>query len=124
METTMQRQPPKQWSYTSGEKGRNRVRAFAHPVTGRMFIEFREAGRRTRVALGHRNCEDAKVAAERAAIALREHKFLPAGALRLGTLFDNYMREVSPQKGPSARGHDKRAVKLFSECWGVGSEVA
>lgn len=62
----MARQPPKQWSYTSGEKGRNRVRAFAHPVTGRMFLEFREAGRRTRVALGHRNCEAAKVAAERA----------------------------------------------------------
>jgi len=120
----MERQPPKQWSYTSGEKGRNRVRAFAHPATGRMFLEFREAGRRTRVALGHRNCEAAKVAAERAAVALWEHKTLPAGALRLGTLFDNYMREVSPQKGPSAQGHDKRAVKLFSECWGVGSEVA
>lgn len=119
----MERQPPKQWSYTSGEKGCNRVRAFAHPVTGRMFLEFREAGRRTRVALGHRDSEAAKVAAERAAIALREHKVLPAGALRLGTLFDNYMREVSPQKGASARGHDKRAVKSFCECWGADREV-
>lgn len=119
----MDRKPPKQWSYTSGEKGCNRVRAFTHPMTGRIFLEFREAGRRTRVALGHRDCEAAKVAAERAAIALREHKSLPPGALRLGTLFDNYMREVSPQKGPSARGHDKRAVKLFSECWGITREV-
>lgn len=120
----MEQQPPKHWSYTSGEKGCNRVRAFAHPVTGRIFLEFREAGRRTRVALGHRDCEAAKVAAERAAIALREHKSLPSGALRLGTLFDNYMREVSPQKGPSAQGHDKRAVRLFSECWGAAREVS
>jgi integrase len=124
METTMKRQSPKQWSYTSGEKGCNRVRAFAHPETGRMFLEFREAGRRTRVALGHRDCEAAKTAAERAAIALRERSVAPRGALRLRMLFDNYMREVSPQKGPSAQQHDKRAVKLFCECWGEGREVA
>ncbi len=34
------------------------------------------------------------------------------------------MREVSPQKGLSAQHHDKRAAKLFCECWGDGREVA
>lgn len=119
----MTRRPPSHWSYTTGERGRNRVRAFAHPVTGRMFLEFREAGRRTRVALGHRDREAAKTAAEQAASALREHRTMPAGALRLGTLFDIYRREVSPQKGTSARGHDQRAVKWFLACWGAQREV-
>ena len=120
----MTRLPPTQWSFTTGERGRNRVRAFAHPVTGRMFLEFREAGRRTRVALGHRDGEAAKTAAERAASALREHHTVPTGALRLGRLFDIYMREVTPQKGTSAQGHDRRAVQLFVTCWGVQRDVA
>src|SRR5438067_1777261 len=109
---------------------RNRMHSIADPRFSRHAIKRRrepglkkhfsrsrrggnEAGRRTRVALGHRDCEAAKTAAERAAIALREQKVAPRGALRLRTLFDNYMREVSPQKGPSAQHHDKRAVKLF-----------
>ncbi len=119
----MTQQPPTQWSFTTGERGRNRVRAFAHPVTGRMFLEFREAGRRTRVALGHRDIEAAKTAAENAASALRGHRTVPARALRLGPLFDIYVREVTPQKGKSAQGHDRRAAKRFSECWGVHREL-
>ncbi|MBA4071442.1 MAG: hypothetical protein C0497_06335 [Gemmatimonas sp.] len=119
----MTRRPPTHWSFATGERGRNRVRAFAHPVTGRMFLEFREAGRRTRVALGHRDIEAAKTAAENAASALRGHRTVPAGALRLGMLFDIYLREVTPQKGKSAQGHDRRAAKRFSECWGLGREL-
>ena len=119
----MTHQPPTHWSFATGERGRNRVRAFAHPVTGRMFLEFREAGRRTRVALGHRDREAAKDAAERAASALRGHATLPAGALRLGTLFDIYVREVTPQKGTSAQGHDRRTAVRFCACWGAHREV-
>lgn len=119
----MTQRPPTQWSYTTGEHGRNRVRAFAHPVTGRMFLEFREAGRRTRVALGHRDIEAAKTAAENAASALREHRTVPAGALRLGPLFDIYLREVTPQKGTSAQGHDRRAARLFCDCWGAHRQL-
>src|SRR5690242_6706481 len=98
----MNRNPPKQWSYTSGEKGCNRVRAFAHPETAGVFGEFGGAERRPRGALGHGAGEAGKTAAERAAIALREGRPAPRGALRLRPLFDNYMREVSPQKGVSA----------------------
>lgn len=88
-----------------------------------MFLEFREAGRRTRVALGHRDREAAKSAAERATSALREHRTVPTGALRLQTLFDIYVREVSPQKGLSAQKHDKRTAKNFCECWGAQRDV-
>ena len=119
----MTRKPPSHWSYTTGERDRNRVRAFAHPETGRMFLEFREAGRRTRVALGHRDCEAAKVAAEQAASALRGHAVVPTGALSLGTLFDIYVREVTPQKSRSAQGHDRRAAALFSACWGAHRDI-
>ena len=119
----MTRKPPSQWSYSTGECSRNRVRAFAHPVTGKMFLEFREAGRRTRVALGHRDCEAAKLAAEQAASALRGHAVVPSGALLLGTLFDIYLREVTPQKSRSAQGHDRRAADLFSACWGAHRDV-
>ena len=49
---------------------------------------------------------------------------MPAGALRLATLFDIYMREVTPQKGTSAQGHDRRAAKLSGECWRVDRDVS
>jgi integrase len=99
------------------------VRASAHRETGRMFLEFREAGRRTRVALGHADREAAKIAAEQAALALRADHTMPAGALRLGTLFDIYEREVTPQKGASARTHDRGAIARFTECWGANRDV-
>lgn len=34
----------KRWSYSTGERGRNRVRAFEHPKTGTLFLEFAEGG--------------------------------------------------------------------------------
>jgi integrase len=115
----MTRLPSTHWNYTAGEKGRNRVRAFAHPETGRMFLEYWEDGRRKRVALKHADREAAKGAAEHAASALREHRSMPAGAILLSTLFDIYLREVTPQKGRSAQAHDRRASRLFVECWGA-----
>ena len=58
------------WSYSVGERGLNRVRAFAHAETGRLFVEFYEPAKFpsrphvTRVALGHRDRTLAKAAAE------------------------------------------------------------
>jgi hypothetical protein len=59
------------WSFITGEKGRNRVRVFAHPDTGRLFLELRENGAKRRIALGHRDREAAKLKAEEVAAALR-----------------------------------------------------
>jgi len=41
----------RRWSYSTGERGRNRVRVFEHHGTGTIFLELREAGRRKRIAL-------------------------------------------------------------------------
>lgn len=108
----------KRWSFSTGERGRNRVRAFEHPKTGTMFVEFAEAGQRKRLALGHRDREAAKAKAEELAAVLRRGYAPQFTAPTLATLFDNYLREVTPQKGRSKRGHDHRAARLFLECLG------
>ena len=41
----------KRWSFSTGERGRNRVRAFEHPQTGRIFLELYDDAKRKRIAL-------------------------------------------------------------------------
>ena len=60
---------PDRWSWTTGEKGLNRVRVFLHPKSGRLCLEWYEAvlGRRPKArtrALGHADREQAKADAE------------------------------------------------------------
>ncbi len=112
------------WSYSTGERGRNRVRAYEHPVTGRIFLEFTDNGQRKRVALGHRDREAAKGKAEELAMALRRPDRHAAGAETLEALFDIYLREVTPLKGASAHQHDRRAAKLFLRCFGPNRRAA
>lgn len=112
------------WSYSTGERGRNRVRAFAHPKTGGLFLEFDDGGKRKRVALGHRDREAAKTKAEELAAALRRGSAPQSVAPTLATLFDNYLREVTPQKGESKQGHDRRAAKLFVAFFGPSRKAA
>jgi integrase len=114
----MTRAKKQQWSYSTGERGRNRVRAFAHPTTGRLFLEFTDHGRRTRVALGHRDPEAAKGKAEEVAAALRRPEAWVAADATLATLFDIYKREVTPLKGVSKQQHDRRAATLLLACLG------
>jgi integrase len=112
------------WSYSAGEWGRNRVRAFEHPTTGRMFLEFADSGKRKRIALGHRDREAAKGKAEEVAAALRRADAPVPTAPTLQMLFDNYLREVTPGKGESKRKHDHRAVALFQACFGPTKKAA
>src|SRR4051794_19115786 len=92
------------WSYSVGERGRNRVRAFAHAETGRMHLEFYEPARTgdrpkvRRLALGHSDKELAKEAAEKLAAELRSSAPPATAKLKLVTLFDMYLREVTPGK--------------------------
>lgn len=115
--------PKKGWSYSTGERGRNRVRAFAHPTTGRMFLEFSEGRRRKRIALGHRDCEAAKQKVEELALALRKPEQHLAATPTLQTLFDIYLREVTPGKASGTQRHDHRAADLFIQCFGGGCKV-
>ncbi|MDP3937777.1 MAG: site-specific integrase [Deltaproteobacteria bacterium] len=112
------------WSFSTGERGRNRVRAFEHPQTGRIFLELYEDGRRKRIALQHRDREAAKAKAEEVAMALRRQEPPLGAALQLQTLFDNYLREVTPQKSVSSQSHDRRAANLFLELFGPDRQVA
>ncbi|MGE0440840.1 MAG: tyrosine-type recombinase/integrase [Gemmatimonadales bacterium] len=113
----------KRWSYSTGERGRNRVRVFEHPVTGLLFLEHYAEDRRQRIALGHRDRERAKAKAEEVSVGLRNEEFVSRAPATLQTLFDIYVREVTPQKSGSSQSHDRRAVALFLECWGSSKIV-
>lgn len=114
----------KAWSYLTGEKGRNRVRVFAHPGTGRMFLEYRDqGGQKCRTALKHRSEELAKAKAEEVSLALRTPDHRLPGPLTLEALFDNYLREVTPTKGERKQRDDKRGAKLFLEVFGPAFRV-
>ncbi len=106
------------WSYSTGERGRNRVRAFAHQTTGLLFLELTDGGRRRRVALGHRDTEAAKAKADELAAALRTNSSPLDAHPRLQPLFDNYLREVTPQKAATTQKSDRRAAERFLRFFG------
>src|SRR5690242_6196188 len=95
----------KHWSYSAGERGRNRVRAFEHVVTGLLFLEWHEdvGGKlqRKRMALSHRDRNRGKQQADAAAAALSKGTSLRPERPSLQELFDIYEREVTPTKGMS-----------------------
>ena len=120
----MPRARQKQWSYVTGERGKNRVRAYAHPVTGRLFLEYKDSGRKTRTALGHRDQEEAKRQADELAAHLRRPDKGLTERITLAQLFDNYLREVSPGKGEQSGAHDRRVGCLVLETLGSGRMVS
>jgi integrase len=102
----------KQWSYSTGERGRNRVRAFEH-AKGVLMIEYAERGRRTRISLGHRDREQAKREADEAAAGLARAERPKSEGLSLAALFDNYLGEVTPRKTEGVRKFDHAAAERF-----------
>ncbi len=116
-------QAKKRWSYSTGERGRNRVRVFEHPATRGLFLEVYDTGRRKRIALGHRDRELAKAKAEEVAMALRRGDSPVRDELTLRTLFDNYLCEVTPGKSPSSRQNDRHTAKLFHEYFGAERKI-
>ncbi len=124
MTDAKRRKGPKRWSYSAGERGRNRVRAFEHTETGRLFLEFVEPTRLTgrprvkRVALGHRDRDLAKAATEKLVSELRQATPPEPAHITLGTLFDNYLSEVTPRKGAGKQTHDHLCAELFLRAFG------
>ncbi|MFL5612397.1 MAG: tyrosine-type recombinase/integrase [Gemmatimonadaceae bacterium] len=116
------------WSYSVGERGRNRVRAFAHPETGRMHLEYYEPARTgerpkvRRLALGHSDKELAKEAAEKLAAELRRSAPPAAAKITLRLLFENYLREVTPGKSAGTQQHDRMCVEMFTRAFGRDRE--
>jgi len=109
----------KGWSYVTGEKGRNRVRTFAHPATGVLYLEVRENGHKTRVSLGHRDHDVAKAKADELAARLRHAVAQGPPDPTLGSLITEYLHDVTPTKGESKQGHDRRAGQMFTQYFGT-----
>ena len=74
--------------------------------------------------LGHRNREAAKEKAEEVAAALRKAELEPQAEPTLQLLFDIYLREVTPEKGVSKGGHDRRAAQMFLGFVGADRKAA
>ena len=110
-------------SYGAGEWGRNRVRVFPDPKTGRYQIEWRENGRRLTKSLGHRDWMRAKRQADEVAAGFAVHE--PNGKaesepepLTLGGLFEIYGEEVTPTKAEASQRSDRAAMRMFLRFFG------
>jgi len=116
----MARAKTKSWSYSAGERGRNRVRAYEDTARGTIFYEFYERvpgandARRVRVSAGLTDRAAAKTEADRMAAEFGKNERPRPREMTLGALFDIYLREVTPTKGEGKRRHDIRCVELFS----------
>ena len=112
------RRKSQQWSFITGERGRNRVRVFEDLTRGVIFAEFYEGHRRIRQSLGPVDRELAKAKVEQLAAAFRTAPHARTEAMTLRVLFDNYLREVTPSKSEGKQRHDRRASTLFLTCFG------
>jgi integrase len=117
------------WSWTTGEKGKNRVRAYDRGSRGIFLDAFVRdpvtgTGTRKRISLGRVDRETAKRKAEELAAALRVNGRTEGPELTVGLLFDSYEEHVTPTKGLSARKHDRRALEMFRRAFGAHRPVA
>jgi integrase len=113
----------KGWSYRTGEKGTNRVRAYEKDDG--VFLEFYERPSpsaepvRKRVSLGSCDRQRAKLKADELAAALRRLEIPQASTLTLQQLFDNwYLKEVTPGKSAGKQRHDRTCAEMFCRCLG------
>ncbi len=106
------------WSYLAGERGRNRVRVFAHQTTGVIQLEYYDRGDRKRRSLGHRDRDRAKTQADEVAAKLGKALTVRSDDITLLELFDIYSGEVTPRKTPGKQGHDRSCVEMLSRFLG------
>jgi len=108
----------KHWSWSVGERGRSRVRAFREKRSGKLYLEYYEHGvRMAELLVGVTSTEEAKSRAR-----LLSRKFdamanvaLPREPIALDRLVGLYLEEVTPKKGSdSKRAHDRRAARVFA----------
>lgn len=109
------------WSYSAGEKGRNRVRVAAR-ASGILVLEFQDEGRKVRQSLHHRDQDQAKRQADELAAALTR----PArdGRCTLQALFDSYLREVTPTRTPKRQAEHQRWARWILTGVGAHRQVA
>lgn len=113
----------KGWSYSAGERGRNRVRVFQtrHGTIAVEYYEWRDGKQRPRrQSLGHRDKPRAKREADRIASRMGDvQRPQPPDQLTVQELFDNYMAsEVVRKKAASTQTHDRLVARLVMELVG------
>jgi integrase len=89
-----------------------------------LYLEVHEDGRKVRVALQHRDRDDAKAKADRLAARLRDAAVTAPPDPTLGSLITEYLREVTPNKGESKQAHDRRAGAMFKALLGTRRAAA
>ena len=110
-------------SYSAGEWGRNRVRAFADPRTGIIQIEWREKGRRRTRSLRHRDWARAKRQADELAAGyaqrrLQDRAEASAEPLTLETPSDVHDEEVTPTGGEQSRAYHGAVMEMLPSSFG------
>ena len=116
----------KSWSYKTGECARNRVRVFEKaPGSNRFYLEWKEDDHKKRVLL--RNVDSRRVAKQKADKLAAEFSKLERTSqapMTMTQLIISYNREVSPTKGSSKQGHDRRAARVWRAFFGSQAEVS
>lgn len=79
---------------------------------------------RKRISTHHRDRDRAKQQADELAAESGRPKPQPADELTLRTLFDIYLREVTPSKGESTRKHDHRCAEMFLRFFGANRKAS
>lgn len=121
--TTKTKNTGKLWSYSAGEWGVNRVRVYERSGSRSIQVECQDRfGHVTRRSLRTKDREEAKRKAEQLAVTIGEIG-KGAGAISpdkatLKTLFENYLREKTPDKKPQSRQHDQSALDMFKRFFG------
>ena len=122
--TKKQRTKKRFFSYTAGEKGRNRVRVY-QKSSGLLMLEYYEQAMRRRVSLGHHDEGRAKREADQVAVQLRGNQRPTVERdITIQQLFDIYEREMTPGKSPSKQAHDRRCGAMFRRYFGSKCHVA
>ncbi|HUG02097.1 MAG TPA: hypothetical protein VML95_09535 [Longimicrobiales bacterium] len=114
----MARKRRKCWSYSAGERGRNRARVYEKEPGGQVYLEWYEDGHRRRALLAVTDHEEAKRRADAAAARFA----LSAEAERRGsvaTLMAAYAKEVTRRKGASMRDGEGRAERVWLAFFGT-----
>lgn len=107
----------KGWSYIAGARGTNRVRVYDRGVHGLWLDYVDDDGKRVRSSAKTTDRAEAKAKADTLAAAFLKRNTLAAGRT-VESLFDIYVREVSPQKTRQRQLYDRRATQLLAASFG------
>lgn len=115
---------PSDWSYKTGERGRNRVRAYVRPNRG-FFLEFYvhdpDTGerKRRRRSLDTGDSAEAKAEADRLAAELADRSSVdPDEEITLRTLFDSYIERRGSRLSEDRRSYYEQMRELFCRYFG------